>query len=470
MHIDDLYCFTVRNKTFAYDIRTTACAGIDNVALSVLPALIRASDQKAVAEQLASTYPEETLDAALNQCNSLFNSGVFGAIPPAYRHTPDRSLLGVALHVSHTCNLGCTYCYADKGTFGRQSQLMTDATIKQSIDFVFEHSGRQPSVNIGFFGGEPLLNFPVIQEAVTYAQEQARKRNQEVSFSLTSNGTLLTDEIMAFLADARFSLIFSLDGPANIHDKMRKDRRGHATHGQILENLIRLRDTFNTDFMVRGTFTRNTPNFADQVLFLNDMGFSSVSVEPAQLHPDDPLSITSQTDIECVKQEYDRLGDLYLQRLKDDKPLHFYHFDKPLRDILEPSPQHTQCGAGKGFIAITPEGDVFPCFEAVVEPENQIGHINSGFEKKNRERFARMHVGKRRGCTECWIRYHCGGGCHAFNIRYNDNLHKPYEPFCEFIKHRYMLSAWILSEAIEAGEDILNRLKTHVGLLKPVQD
>jgi uncharacterized protein len=185
-------------------------------------------------------------------------------------------------------------------------------------------------------------------------------------------------------------------------------------------------------------------------------------VEPAQNHPADPLAITSDADILRVRLEYDKLAGLYLERFDEGRPLSFFHFDYVLGKLLRPAPTHTQCGAGGGYVAITPDGELFPCFEMVVEKENCIGNLAEGFDPAKRRRFQRMHADARTGCRDCWLRYHCGGGCHAFNIRYNGDIHLPYRPYCEFARHRFELAAWILSEIAARGPRALKRLQTHL--------
>jgi len=397
-------------------------------------------------------------------------NGRFGAKPNPYRHRVQKNVGSVCLHIAHKCNLNCEYCFAGVGSYGRQGTLMSRETMLKAIDFAFTHSGDLDPLDIGFFGGEPLINFKLIHDGVGYAKEQAKKLNKKVTFSMTSNATLLTPEIMSFITQEDFSLIFSIDGPKKIHDRMRKFPTGKGSYDRVIKNIGEYLRHYSDGFTVRGTFTKTTPNFCEQVLFLNDQGFKSVSVEPAQLDAFHPHSISTDGEILRAKLEYDKLADFYLERFDKDKPLHFFHYDYDLRKLLNPQPTHTQCGAGSGFISVTPDGSIFPCFEMVVEQENCIGHIDTGFDIKKRKRFQRMHADVKKVCRECWAKYICGGGCHAFNIRYNNNIKIPYKPYCEFMKYRFKLAAWILSEIIERGEEVVEKLKKHLHIIERNDD
>jgi uncharacterized protein len=273
---------------------------------------------------------------------------------------------------------------------------------------------------------------------------------------------LLTPKIMDFICRERFSLIFSIDGSKETHDRMRKTKNGKGSHSIVLRNVKEYMQNYSHNFTVRGTFTKTTPNFTQQVLFLNNQGFKSISVEPSQLDATNTNSISNDGAISRILVEYDQLADIYLDRFISDNPIHFFHFDYNLRKLLRPQQTHAECGAAGGFISITPDGRIFPCFETVPEKENCIGHINSGFDTHKRRIFQRMHVDSKEECNKCWIKYFCGGGCHAFNIRYNNNIMIPYEPQCEFIKYRFKLSAWILSEIMNRGENAVKKLKNHL--------
>ncbi len=461
MQRNSVHFFSVKDRYFAYDINTTFCTELDSVALTIMPELLSGASGN-LEKKYAHVYPTPQLHRCIKECNELLDSGYFGVGHSPYKHRIQNNVSAICLHIAHNCNLSCEYCYADTGAFGANRQLMSRHIMQKAIDFAFVHSGDFESINVGFFGGEPLLNFKLIREAVEYARNTANSLNKKVTFSMASNAVLLTPDIMDFINRENFSLLFSLDGPQKVHDRMRKTKHRKKTHAVVIKNISEYLRNYSDNFTVRGTFTRTTPNFSDQVLFLNDQGFKSVSVEPAQLVETHPHSISTHGEITRILYEYDKLADLYLKRFNKGQPLHFYHFDHCLKKLLDPKPTHTECGAGGGFIAIAPTGEIFPCFETVPEKENCIGHIDFGFDTHKRRIFQRMHADLREECRRCWIKYFCGGGCHAFNIRYNNNIKIPYKPQCEFIKYRFKLSAWILSEIMNGGERSVKILKKHL--------
>ncbi len=461
MQKDSIHFFSVKSKYFAYDINTTFCAELDSVALTILPELLSGNIEN-LEKKYAHLYPIPQIRNCVKECKALLCSGYFGANPSRYKHFIQNNVADLCLHIAHNCNLSCEYCYGDTGAFGGDRQLMSRPIILKAIDFAFANSIDSISVNVGFFGGEPLLNFKIIREAVDYAKNKAKILNKKVTFSMASNAMLLTPDIMNFIKLENFSLLFSLDGPQKIHDQMRKTKDKKKSHSVVLKNIAEYLQQYSESFTVRGTFTRTTPNFSEQVLFLNDQGFRSVSVEPAQLAENHPHSISTPGEIARIMQEYDKLADIYLERFNKGDPLHFCHFENCLRKLIRPQPTHIGCGAGGGFIAVVPDGRIFPCFETVPEKENSIGHIASDFNKHKRRIFQRVHVDTKVECKKCWIKYSCGGGCHAFNIRYNNNINIPYKPQCEFVKYRFKLSAWILSEIMSSGEKSVRNLKKHL--------
>lgn len=463
MTFQDIHLFTMRGRHFACHVDSSACVEIDSLASRLLPSIIEGKSPTLENPPIDQCSPEE-IDRCTRECRRLLNEGPFSRPVQPYTHQIQNDVLAATLHISHDCNLACAYCYADTGAFGKTRRLMTPDVIRKAIDYVFAHASKEGNINIGFFGGEPLMNFEGIREGVAYAKACAECSGRTVSFSMTSNATLLTDKVMKMLSEEKFSLIFSLDGPPDVHDKMRRARGGRGTHARVLDKIHSYARRYNGDFTVRGTFTAATPKFSEQVVYLNEQGFTSISVEPAQLDPSHPAAIVTAEQIDEIKAEYERLAEVFLEWFGQGRFLHIFHFEQGLRRLLKPHPMYTECGAGGGFIAVTPEGQIYPCFEAVVENENCIGDIESGFDAQKRSVFQAMHVERKEVCRFCWVKHACGGGCHAFNIRYNGAIDKPYRPHCEFIRHRFMICAWLLAEINDRGEAAIQRLCEGLGV------
>ena len=462
MKNEKLYFFRIRDKCFAYSINTTQCVAIDDISLSVLPRLLE-KDFSWIHQRFTPVFSKTKINSCIKQCLEFLKEDVLYSDRDPYEHQIANDVNTICLHISHDCNLRCDYCYAKGGSFGKRT-FMSMEVLTKAINFSLFNSGNEEKIHIGFFGGEPLLNFNIIETSVCYAKRRATDMNKEISFSIVTNATLLNQEIMDFLYQNNFSIIFSIDGPKSIHDRHRKFTNGKSTHSLVLRNILKYLKNYSEDFTVRGTFTSITPNFSEQVLYLNNLGFKQIAVEEVQLSEKHPYSIYSQSDILRVQSEYDKLADIFLEWFDSGKQLHFYPFENCLRDIINPKMLHRPCGAGINSIAIAPDGRIFPCFEAVVEAENKIGHIDTGIDDKKRFIFQNNHVDKYSSCQECWLKYFCGGGCYAFNIRYNNNIEIPYQPNCELTKYRYMISAWIMSKIIERGEKAVMKLKSNLGI------
>lgn len=464
MTLEDVHLFTMRGRHFACHVDSSACVEIDSLASQLLPSIIQDGDTR-LPSSVRDDYSPQDIDQCVRECRQLLDEGLFSRSAQPYTHQIYGNVSAATLHISHDCNLACTYCYADTGSFGKPRGLMRAEVVTKAIDYVFAHAPKEGEISIGFFGGEPLMNIDGIRKAVAHAKARAAAAGLGVSFSMTSNATLLTDDIMQMLRDEKFSLIFSLDGPPGVHDQMRKARGGRGTHARVLQRIQAYRERYGGSFTVRGTFTAATPRFSEQVVYLNEQGFTDISVEPAQLDASNPAAITTAKQIDEIKEEYERLADIFLAWFDQGRFLHFFHFEKGLRALLKPHPMYTECGAGAGFIAITPEGKIFPCFEAVVEDENCIGDIESGFDAVKRSVFQAMHVELKETCRSCWVKHACGGGCHAFNIRYNGAINEPYQAHCELIRHRFMTCAWLLAEINDRGKPAMRRLWKELGVM-----
>jgi len=459
----EIFFFRIRDKCFAYSINNTQCVSIDNLTLSVLPRLLENKNEW-IHKMYSPVFTDSELDSCINQCLEFLNEQKSYRKGDSYKYQINQDINNICLLLAYDCNLRCEYCYAHGGSFGEQRMLMSQNVMTKAIDFCLKNTGKEEKIQIGFFGGEPLLNFDVIVKCVTYANRRVSEINKEVTYSIVTNATLLNQEIMDFLYNNNFSIIFSIDGPKSIHDRHRKSMTGKSTHSLVLHNVLTFKKNYTDDFTIRGTFTSITPNFSEQVLFLNDLGFNQISVEEAQLSEKHPGSIYSQSDILRIQLEYDKLADIFLEWFDKGKHLHFYPFENCLRDIINPKTQHRPCGSGCNVIAIAPDGSIFPCFEAAIEKENIIGHIDKGFDDTKRLVFQSNYVDKYKLCQECWLKYFCGGGCYSFNIHYNRNIGIPYQPNCDLTKYRYMISAWIMSKIIERGEEAVMKLKSNLGI------
>jgi uncharacterized protein len=353
MNINNVHFFSIKDRYFAYDISGTFCFEVDQIALTVLPEIL-AGTKDGIVEKYRHIYSSDQIRESVQESKEVVDKILSNTKPERRHDCLQDKISGISLHVSHDCNMNCSYCYADAGTFGGNQMLMTSEVMRKAIDFTFAGSGNTEEVRIAFFGGEPLLNFGLINDAVSYSKDRAAKYGKMINFGMTTNATLLTKKIIDFLVKENFSMLFSIDGPSIIHNKMRKFKGGKGSHSQVLRNIKEYMRLGSNGFTVRGTFTRSTPNFSEQVVFLNEQGFRSISVEPAQLHESNPLSIYSGGMLLRAKSEYDKLASIYIEMLVKDKPISFFHFDHYLRKMIQPSRQ--------GFCSHYPRWQDFPLF------------------------------------------------------------------------------------------------------------
>jgi uncharacterized protein len=343
----------------------------------------------------------------------------------------------LCLNLAHDCNLACRYCFAGQGPFGGERRLMPLETARAAIDFLIGASGDRRHLEIDFFGGEPLLDYDVLTEVIPYAQERAAQTGKVFKFTLTTNATPLGDEVIAFLDRYQVALVLSIDGRPQVHDAMRPFRNGRGSHATVLDGIRKaVAARQGRDYYLRGTYTHHNLDFSEDVRYLSDLGFDRLSLEPVVGLPGDEYALTEE-DLTRAEAEYDRLTAFYRGRLEDGRPLVFFHFE--LEDQSGPClrKRATGCGAGHEYLAVTPDGDLYPCHQFVGREAFRLGDLRSGIVRTDVvERFARMSVFTKPRCLGCWARFHCGGGCSANAHLVNGDLNEPYAAGCRLQKKR----------------------------------
>ena len=348
----------------------------------------------------------------------------------------------ICLHVAHDCNMRCAYCFADAGGFAGDRSLMPLETGKRSIDFLLEQSGARKNLEIDFFGGEPLMNFDVVKELVLYGREREKEFGKHIRFTLTTNGLLLDDEKTAFINGHMDNVILSIDGRPEINDRMRKTVGGGGTYSHIIDKLTgfaekrKANDNGSLLYYVRGTYTKVNKDFAEDVRHLASLGLENISVEPAVTACDEPWALTEE-DLPDLFEEYERLVDSILESEADGKPISFFHFKVDLDQGPCVYKRASGCGAGTDYVAVTPEGDIYPCHQFAGEPDYRLGNVHENvFENKLAETFEKAHIFSKEECTKCWAKYYCSGGCHAAALHCEGDLMKPHRLSCALEKKR----------------------------------
>jgi uncharacterized protein len=357
----------------------------------------------------------------------------------------------MCLHVAHDCNMACKYCFGDKGAFTGERSLMSLETGKRAIDFLLEHSGARRNLEVDFFGGEPLMNFETVKALVEYGREREKVYNKNIRFTITTNGLLLDEVKSDYINETMDNVILSIDGRPAVNDRMRKTVNGKGTYDIITGNYQRFIAKRKGTYYVRGTFTRENLDFSEDVRHLADKGFRNVSVEPVVTDPAVSFALRDE-DKDAILSEYDRLADLYLEYAKAGKRFEFFHFNVDLNQGPCVVKRVSGCGAGTEYVAVSPEGDIYPCHQFVGNRDFVLGNLYDGhFENKKYDEFNKAHIYNKEKCRGCWAKFYCSGGCHANAYHMNGDILEPYALGCELEKKR--LECAIAIRAILSDEE-----------------
>lgn len=357
----------------------------------------------------------------------------------AHSSMDDRDYIkAVCLNIIHGCNLRCKYCFADEGEYHGHKGVMDIETAKKAIDYVVKRSGPRRNIEIDLFGGEPTLIMDTIKEIIAYARENEKKWNKNIRFTMTTNATLLNDEMMDYMDKEMGNIILSLDGRQEVNDNVRIKVDGSGSYDDILPNIKKMVAKRNKDkmFYVRGTFTRANTDFYEDVMAMANEGFREISIEPVVLPDEHPLSLREE-DLPTIFENYDKLYDEMARRKREGDEFRFYHFNVDLNGGPCVYKRISGCGAGFEYVAITPQGEVYPCHQFVGKEEYKLGTIDDdSYDKDLAKKFKMAHIYNKPKCRDCWARFYCSGGCQANNINFNGDINVPYEIGCKMQKKR----------------------------------
>ncbi len=434
------------------DVHSGAVHVVDELVWDILE-LYQAKSGEGILQTLTPLYNPEEIEQALAEINTLQEEGLLYSTDPhqeGYRPRRDGVVKALCLHAAHDCNLRCKYCFAGQGQFGGPSGLLSAETGRAAIDFLIDQSGNRKHIEIDFFGGEPLLNFKVIKELVPYGREKAKQAGKEIKFTLTTNGVLLNKEVQQFLLENQMAAVLSLDGRPEVHNAMRPTPAGKGSYDKVLgafQEYVQQKPPGG--YYIRGTYTRHNLDFSQDVLHMAEQGFRDISVEPVVAGNETDYAFREE-DLPVLMQEYERLTRQLLARREAGEPVNFFHFNIDLDGGPCLPKRLSGCGAGYEYLAVTPEGDLYPCHQFVGKPEFLLGHVNEGIKNPDIiETFRQAHIYNKPQCTNCWAKFYCSGGCHANAQAFNDNLLKPYEIGCRLARKR--LECAIYLQVKQAG-------------------
>ncbi|MBE7082834.1 MAG: thioether cross-link-forming SCIFF peptide maturase [Clostridiales bacterium] len=343
----------------------------------------------------------------------------------------------LCLHIAHTCNLNCEYCFASQGKYHGQRALMTEEVGKRAIDFLIENSGTRHNLEVDFFGGEPLMAFDVIKKIVAYAREQEKLHNKNFRFTLTTNGMLIDDEVIDFANKEMSNVVLSLDGRKEIHDSTRKTISGAGSYDIIVPKFKKMVDARNgKNYYMRGTFTHNNVKFTKDIFHMADLGFTELSMEPVVCAPNEPYALTKE-DLPILKEQYEILAKEMINRVKEGRGFTFYHYMLDLKDGPCIYKRISGCGSGTEYFAVTPWGDLYPCHQFVGDEKYLMGNIYDGVTNKEKQNeFKCCTAYARKECKDCWAKLYCSGGCSANAYHATGSIAGVYDYGCELFKKR----------------------------------
>ena len=343
----------------------------------------------------------------------------------------------MCLHMAHDCNLACKYCFAGEGEYHGDRGLMSLEVGKKALDYLVENSGSRVNLEVDFFGGEPLLNWEVVKQLVAYGREIEKVKNKKFRFTLTTNGTLLNDEIMEFVNKEMSNLVLSLDGRKEVNDRMRPHKGGQGSYDKIVPKYIAAAESRNqTNYYVRGTYTHFNTDFAKDVLHMADLGFKQISVEPVVAPPEAEYALTME-DIPTLVAQYDELAAEMQKREEEGNGFNFFHFMIDLEGGPCVAKRLSGCGSGCEYLAVTPWGDFYPCHQFVGETEFLMGNVDEGITNKEiQEMFHASNVYSKEACKNCFAKFYCSGGCAANAYHFHGNINDCYEVGCELQRKR----------------------------------
>ena len=396
---------------------------------------------------------EDTKKIAKEEIEELISEGYLFTPSKDFKYNGKRTdIKALCLHICHDCNLKCKYCFASEGTYNTARDYMSKEVARGAIDFLIEKSGDRKSLEVDFFGGEPLLNLDVVKDCVSYARERAKSTGKEFSFTMTTNCLLLDEETAQYLDKEMDNVVLSIDGRQNVHDKTRIASNGCGSYAQAIEGAKLMRKIReDRRYYVRGTFTHENLDFTKDVESLSDNGFDQISVEPVVL-PDEHFLALKKEDYPAILKEYDKLANFYLKRRGTEKAFNFFHFMLDLKHGPCLNKRLTGCGAGAEYLAISPIGDIYPCHQFVGETDYKMGNVlEKSFNRDIQNVFAGIDVTVKPECKDCFAKYYCSGGCIAASHHYMGDLKKPYDRSCALMKKRFELSLALY--AYEEGEN-----------------
>ena len=450
-------------QNIVLDVNSGAVHTVDDVAYDLI-AGYETEDREALIDSVYAAHrdePDVTRGEVaacydeigeLKAAGKLFTPDPFRPIAGALKAKSAGVVKALCLHVAHTCNLNCEYCFASQGKFHGERALMSFETGKAALDFLVAHSGTRCNLEVDFFGGEPLMNFSVVKALVAYARSIEQAAGKNFRFTLTTNGMLIDDDVIDFANRECVNVVLSLDGRKEVHDRFRVDGAGRGSFERIVPKFQRLVEKRGgKNYYMRGTFTHFNPDFLKDIETMLDLGFNELSMEPVVCAPGDPYALTDE-DLPVVMEQYEKLAELMIRRRREGRPFTFYHYMIDLKGGPCIYKRISGCGSGTEYMAVTPWGDLYPCHQFVGEEKYRLGDVWQGVTNTAAQsEFAACNVYAHKECESCWARLYCPGGCAANAYHATGSVTGVYETGCKLFRKR--MECAIMAEIVRLQEE-----------------
>ena len=432
-----------------YNIVLDVCSGavhvVDETAYDMI-SMFESHSREDVLTAMANKYPDLSAEelsgcydqiVELKEAGKLFAPDTFEPMAGKLKQKTAGVVKALCLHIAHTCNLNCSYCFASQGKYHGERAIMSFEVGKRALDFLIENSGTRKNLEVDFFGGEPLMNFQVVKNLVAYARSIEKEKGKNFRFTLTTNGVLVDDDVIAWANQECSNVVLSLDGRKEVHDRFRVDYAGRGSWEKIVPKFQKFVEARGgKDYYMRGTFTHHNPDFLKDIQQMLDLGFTELSMEPVVCAAGDPSALTEE-DLPIVMEQYEKLAQLMLERDKEGRPFTFYHYMIDLTGGPCIYKRISGCGSGTEYMAVTPWGDLYPCHQFVGEEKFKLGDIYQGVTNQEAQaEFAACNVYAHPECRNCWARLYCSGGCAANAYHATGSVTGVYEYGCRLFRKR----------------------------------
>ena len=452
-----IHQYKLNGYNIVLDVYSGSIHVVDEVAYDIIE-LYEKNSKEEITKIICDRYNnitakdvEECLEDVeyLKENKQLYTEDIYKGLKPKLKS--NSVVKALCLHVAHTCNLACEYCFAKQGTYHGKDAMMTLEVGKKAIDFLIEHSGARKNLEVDFFGGEPLVNWRVVKEVVKYARSIEKEHNKNFRFTLTTNGVLINDEVIDFSNKEMHNVVLSLDGRKETNDRFRVNIKGEGSYNTIVPKFQKLvAQRGDKDYYIRGTFTRNNLDFSNDVLHFADLGFEQISIEPVVGEDTDPYAIRKE-DLPKIFEEYDKLAKIMVERERSGRGFTFFHFMIDLEGGPCVSKRLSGCGSGTEYLAVTPWGDLYPCHQFVGQEEFLMGNVDEGITHTEiADEFRGCSVYSKESCKNCFARFYCSGGCMANSYKFNHSINDTYEVSCEMERKRVECAIMIKAALADA--------------------